>query len=131
MPATRLDHYTIRCTDMEQTREFYQQVVGLQIGERPDLGVKGYWLYAGDTPVVHLLDKAEMEEISGDVRANSDTAALDHVAFLCQGLEETRTLLTQNGIAYQETHFPGLMYQIFVTDPDNVLVEMNFRETQG
>ena len=128
MTAYKLEHFTILCADMEKTKDFYCDVVGLKVGDRPDLGVKGYWLYAGDTPSVHLLDKEEMASLTGkSADAQADTAALDHVAFICRGLDSARQRLKSNNIDFNESEFPGLMTQLFVKDPDNILVELNFR----
>jgi len=55
MPAQSLNHYTIKVRDLERTRNFYQEVVGLKVGDRPPLPFPGYWLYCGDIPTVHLI----------------------------------------------------------------------------
>ena len=55
MPAQSLNHYTIRVRDLETTKNFYADVVGLKVGDRPPLAFPGYWLYCGDVPTVHLI----------------------------------------------------------------------------
>ena len=45
MPAEALNHYTIQARDMEKTKDFYEQIVGLKVGDRPPLNFPGYWLY--------------------------------------------------------------------------------------
>jgi len=35
MPVEMLEHYTIRCASLERTRDFYRDVIGLSVGERP------------------------------------------------------------------------------------------------
>ena len=37
MPAQSLNHYTILARDLERTKDFYRDVVGLSVGERPPL----------------------------------------------------------------------------------------------
>jgi catechol 2,3-dioxygenase-like lactoylglutathione lyase family enzyme len=49
-----LHHVTVKTDDLEATRDFYRDVLGLEVGFRPDLDFSGYWLYCGDVPVVHL-----------------------------------------------------------------------------
>ena len=49
-----LHHVTVKTDDLEATRDFYRDVLGLEEGFRPDLEFPGYWLYCGDVPVVHL-----------------------------------------------------------------------------
>ena len=55
MPAQSLNHYTIKVRDLERTKDFYQDIVGLKVGERPPLAFPGYWLYCGDVPTVECL----------------------------------------------------------------------------
>src|SRR5205085_11776647 len=50
-----LHHVTVKTDDLEATRDFYSNVLGLEVGFRPDLEFPGYWLYCGDVPVVHLV----------------------------------------------------------------------------
>src|SRR5712675_1915836 len=47
MPLGGLQHYTIEPQDLERTKEFYVDVLGLEIGDRPPLDFPGYWLYSG------------------------------------------------------------------------------------
>jgi catechol 2,3-dioxygenase-like lactoylglutathione lyase family enzyme len=49
-----MEHVLVLADDIEQAREFYCDVVGLELGERPALEFPGYWLYAGATPCLHL-----------------------------------------------------------------------------
>ena len=55
------------------------------------------------------------------------TTALHHVALRCSGYEEVRARLARGGIAHQlnEVAAAGLR-QIFVLDPNEVLLELNF-----
>ena len=41
MPAQSLNHYTIKVRDLERTKDFYQDVVGLTVGDRPPLRSQG------------------------------------------------------------------------------------------
>ena len=42
MPAVSLNHYTILVRDLERTKDFYEDVVGLTNGDRPPLAFPGY-----------------------------------------------------------------------------------------
>ena len=127
MPVEQLEHFTVRCTDVDATRDFYANMLGLTVGPRPDFPFKGHWLYCGGSPVAHLVDKAE-SDIRDGARSGADTGALDHVAFRGVDIEATRATLRAANIAFRETGVPGgRLRQIFVPDPDGVLVELNFR----
>lgn len=129
MPVEQLEHFTVRCTDLDVTRDFYTNMLGLTVGPRPDFPFKGHWLYCGGSPVVHLVDKKESESRHG-ARNDADTGALDHVAFRGVDIEATRATLRAAHIAFRETGVPGgRLRQIFLPDPDGVLVELNFRDS--
>lgn len=127
MPVQKLEHFTIRCADLERSRDFYCNILGLTVGDRPPLPFKGFWLYVGDTPAVHLIDQGEAEAMAGGPRRNEHTGPLDHVAFLGRDIEATQAALVAHGVDYREIDFPGIMTQYFIPDPDNIIVELTFR----
>lgn len=133
MPATSLNHYTIRPRDLEATRDFYADVIGLTVGDRPPLAFPGYWLYAGGTPVVHLIGRQEKETpIIDHTDPSVKVTRLDHVAFTAEGLPDMRQRLAAAGLKFEERVLPRLnMTQLFTLDPDGIDVELNFdpRET--
>jgi catechol 2,3-dioxygenase-like lactoylglutathione lyase family enzyme len=128
MPAQTLNHYTIRVRDLEQTRNFYEEIVGLRVGERPPLPFPGYWLYCGDVPTVHLIgQRAEDPSIDDAPSQPAATGRLDHIAFSCNGLKEMRANLHVHDIKFDERVLPRLnMTQLFYLDPDGISVECNF-----
>lgn len=137
MPAQSLNHYTIKVRDLESTKNFYEEIVGLKAGERPPLPFPGYWLYCGTVPTVHLIgDRAEDPVIDDGPTHPAATGRLDHIAFSCDGLKEMRSNLTSRGIKFDERVLPRFnMTQLFYLDPDGISVECNFdageTEVQG
>jgi len=123
MPAQQLDHFNIDCADLERTKSFYCDVLGLADGFRPVMaGIPGYWLYCGGAPVVHLM-KRRSDEMSAD-----HSGRLDHIAFRCSEPEAMRARLKAHDIAFQENSIPNFgLLQIFVRDPDGLQLELNFR----
>jgi len=51
---TGMNHFTAIAADPQASLDFYENLLGLKVGYRPDLGFAGAWLYAGDTTVLHL-----------------------------------------------------------------------------
>ena len=47
MTVTEMEHVLVLSDDVEATREFYCDIVGLRVGERPPLEFRGYWLTPG------------------------------------------------------------------------------------
>jgi catechol 2,3-dioxygenase-like lactoylglutathione lyase family enzyme len=131
MPLNALNHFTIRPADLERTKAFYSDVLGLPVGYRPPLGFPGYWLYCGDVPTVHLIGPRETDPAP---RAAGPTGLLDHIAFSCTGLAAMKANLAERGIAFQERVIPrDRQTQLFLHDPDGIAVELNYQpeETQG
>ena len=45
MEIKRIDHYSIRTLDVEASRKFYTEIIGLTVGPRPAFPFPGFWLY--------------------------------------------------------------------------------------
>ena len=124
MGLIALNHFTIRPADLEKTKDFYVDVLGLTIGDRPPLGFPGYWLYCGGMPVVHLIGPRDSDT---GARASGPTGLLDHIAFSCTGLADMRTRLKKHAVEHTERVIPrDRQTQIFLHDPDGVAVELNY-----
>ena len=125
MPAMSLDHVNIRTTLCEETKDFFVDVVGLRVGERPSFNFGGYWLYAGDRAVIHLTDARDPR--SNGLAEGRRGAAIDHISFRMTGYRALRELLDQRGLSYQTQIVPrNGDVQVFVDDPNGVNVELTF-----
>jgi catechol-2,3-dioxygenase len=124
MPVAGFDHYNLRAARpvLDELRDFYCDVVGLTVGDRPPFRRFGYWLYAGGRPVLHLSLTDEGEERS---RAAVNTFA--HAAFNCTGRAEFERRLQALGIRYRTAQVPLLnIAQLFFHDPAGNGVELQF-----
>ena len=132
MPAQSLNHYTIKVRDLERTKDFYRDIVGLTVGDRPPLPFPGYWLYCGDVPTVHLIGyRAEDSVIVDGPSYPAPTGRLDHIAFSCDGLKQMRQNLQAHDIKFDERVLPRMnMTQLFYLDPDGISVECNFNASE-
>lgn len=126
MNTVGLSHFNITAPDelLEKVRDFYVEVLGLVVGDRAGFRQKGFWLYAGREPVVHLTACD-----ADDARAMGEAGShfLDHVAFYCKGLSEMIERLKHFNIPYEVAEISSLgQVQVFVRDPAQVGVELNF-----
>lgn len=133
MPLQKIEHYLVLSDDMEATRDFYRDALGMHEGPRPPLGFPGYWMYLGDTPVIHIAEwvtyttHSNSKGIAVSTRAES-TGAIDHIAFTATGYDEVLARLTRNGIPADRNEQPGgRLRQLFLQDPNGVKIEINFR----
>lgn len=126
MKVHGIDHFNIRASSelLEQTRQFYCDVIGLVAGDRPPFEECGYWLYAGEQAVVHLSLAGENEELVGGA-----PTTLNHVAFACQGRAEFEQRLMDSGIRFRTAEVPATsVSQIFASDPAGNGIELSFGE---
>ena len=131
MKVQRLDHFTLRTPLLQETRRFFEEVAGLVVGPRPPFQFPGYWLYAGDTPLVHMAPHdpadARLTAYLGDRPVSEDTGVLDHVALRCTDLPAFEARLKALGQAYRARTVPACSeHQVFVVAPGRLTVEFIF-----
>ena len=132
MPITEINHYLIVSKDLERSKKFYRDVLGLQLAERPDFGFPGYWLKAGDGICVHLASQApnkirDQFLLKKHPKGTTGSGSVDHVAFLAKDPKEVRERIRKNKVEMHFRSFPDAkLFQIFLKDPDDVTIELNF-----
>ena len=125
MPITTLNHINIRTDLMEETKNFYVDVIGLTVGFRPDFDEHGYWLYADDAAIVHL----SPSEPDSPVRTDPDGMGngLDHIGLFASGVDDMKATIARHGLEYRTNLVSGgKILQVFLYDPNGVLVELGY-----
>lgn len=118
MAVSGLHHVNIRTTDLDETRKFYEDIVGLHVGTRPDFAGDGIWLYAGAHPWVHV----SVADAADNDRGREE--GFGHIAFAASGMKELTDKLEANGIKYELRASPGReLAQLFFHDPSGVHLE--------
>ncbi|HXN15382.1 MAG TPA: VOC family protein [Usitatibacter sp.] len=151
MDIKRVDHYSIRTLDLEASRRFYTEVIGLKVGPRPPFDFPGFWLYSGDPPadlqnsarnygLVHLMgvDRDNPQALNNYVgerdaaSLKGGTGALDHVAFAATGRQAMVERCRRGNVKFFERSVPILgLHQMFLTDPDGVTIELNYPASEA
>ena len=117
-----LDHYNVSTRKLKETVQFYEDALGFVNGPRPQFNFPGAWLYSAGHPVLHLNDISHT-----DKRQPPDSGVIDHVAFSSRGFEAMKQQLARKGVEFKSREVPNsTRRQIFLTDPNNVLIELNF-----
>jgi len=117
-----LHHVNIETCKLEETRQFYEDVVGLKVGPRPRLSMPGYWMYHGINPVLHLI------EIPGnDGVPPGRLNRIDHWASLAEGYDETVAFVKSKGYLYREAAIgDDHLKRLFIKDPNGATIELAF-----
>jgi len=130
--VTSIEHVLVLSDDVDATRDFYCDVVGLEVGERPALEFGGYWLYAGSTPVVHIADRRAYAAHAAGLgmsvpESDPGIGPVDHVAFVATDYDAVIDRVERNGVASVRLAGVGRPRQVFIEDPNGVRVEINVR----
>lgn len=126
----RLDHINLQTRDMAGTIAFYAALLGLEARTAPQRDPsERQWLYDREgRAIIHLNLFGTDNTIPREVIPGAPTGAIHHVAFECEGFEETIDWLTAQGMSFGRNDIDSInLRQVFVNDPNNVLLELNFR----
>lgn len=131
MFATSLQHYLVRAADLQASADFYEQVLGLSHGWRPDLPFPGFWMYIGEIPCVHLCSaqaSAGRDYFIGSRPTEAHgSGAIDHIGLAARDRYAFVRHLERQNIPFRLRTAPGgAILQVFVDDPDGVRIEMNY-----
>lgn len=121
MELEAFDHVNIRTANLEAMVRWYEEVLGLARGWRPEFDFDGAWLYLGDQPIVHLVAVAAPP-------ANLEPK-IEHFALRARGLKAFLARLEAKGISYWLGRPPGTdITQVNLFDPDGNHIHIDFRE---
>jgi catechol 2,3-dioxygenase-like lactoylglutathione lyase family enzyme len=128
---TSIQHLLVLTDDIDTTRDFYRDVLGLEEGPRPPLEFPGYWLYAQDVPCVHVADREIYNAHASTLglepsQGTHGSGVVDHVAFNAGDYDEVAARLERHGVEAVQNTVPEInMRQLFVSDPNGVRIEIN------
>ncbi|MDA9480116.1 glyoxalase [Bradyrhizobium sp. CCBAU 65884] len=121
-----LDHFNIRTRNLAETVRFYEDVLGLEKGARPNFAFPGAWMYSEGKAVVHLVDISATAEPQ-----KPDSGVVHHVAFVSRGFDGMKRRLASKDMKFESRQVPGGdLWQIFVNDPNGVMIELNYEATR-
>lgn len=137
MEILQLHHVSLPTTDLERSRRFYREVLGLEEIQRPPFPFPGAWFRLGDREL-HLIAGENVDAQGG---TGTDANQL-HFAIRVPSFKKAREHLL--GLGYREdvdggdpmhllarpralTGYP----QLYVTDPDRHLIEINAETLDG
>src|SRR5437764_4808419 len=111
--VTQIDHVSVLITDVEQSRRFYRDILGLKEIPKPktfDFSV--LWFDLGNQQL-HLLLKPQ-----------PDTVSPRHFALRVKDVQAARAHCRAHGLAIQETTPIPFCDRFFLADPDSNRLEV-------
>lgn len=118
---TALDHINLLTDDLQGTADWYENILGLEQGPRPDFSMQGVWIYLGDTAVIHL--------VLSDAPLSRDLASLEHFAFRAEGMAGFEKKLVDQAVPFDRQTVPGTnIVQFNLKDPMGNHLHIDFCE---
>jgi catechol 2,3-dioxygenase-like lactoylglutathione lyase family enzyme len=138
MPLSHIEHFLLQTTDMEATRKWYVEVLGMRVGPNPDFKFPVFWLYLGDKDVVHVTEGGKgasenrKQYVGQQSEAASGTGVVDHIAFRATGLRDMISHLRSLKVDFKQRQVDDQgLYQLFMFDPNGVKIELNYARAEA
>lgn len=129
MKVNGLDHVNVITADLDATARFYEDLLGLERrdGPAPLTPQTAQWMYdAAGRPVLHL-NSEDCPRTFDRVTCPGPTGAVHHIALNCSGYDALIDRLNVQQAVFQCNTVAAIgLRQVFVMDPNQVLLELNF-----
>jgi catechol 2,3-dioxygenase-like lactoylglutathione lyase family enzyme/uncharacterized protein YunC (DUF1805 family) len=121
-----IDHVTLVVKDLDRSRRFYVDVLGMHEVPRPAFSFAGSWFQAGATQVHLIREFAESGPAGNLLPEHLRSSRTQHVAFAVDDAEAAVARLRELGVPVLAGPKPrpdGYL-QVFVQDPDGHVIEL-------
>jgi catechol 2,3-dioxygenase-like lactoylglutathione lyase family enzyme/uncharacterized protein YunC (DUF1805 family) len=121
-----IDHVTLVVKDLERSRRFYVDLLGMWEMPRPAFSFAGLWFQAGATQIHLILEFAGSGPAGNLLPENRRTSRTQHLAFAVDdaaaAVAHLKTLHVP--ILSGPSPRPDGYLQVFLTDPDGHVIEL-------
>lgn len=138
MPLNHMQHFLVQSEDIEKTKDWYVNVLGLKEGYTPDFKFPVYWLYIGDQDVLHLtqggkdVSQNRMTYLGQQSQDTQGSGVIDHIAFHASDLYGMIRHFEKRNIHFTERQVDSQgLYQLFLSDPNGIKIELNFANAEA
>lgn len=118
MQLCELEHVNLRTANLARAVAWYERVLGMRSGDKPDVPQTFAWMYVGAKPYVHIVEVAGVQPI--------ENPTLEHFSFSAKGLKSFLSLLKREGVPYETIRVPSVNIQVNVFDPDRNHIHIDF-----
>jgi catechol 2,3-dioxygenase-like lactoylglutathione lyase family enzyme len=124
--ATSFDHVTIICADLEATRRFYIDFLGMTEVPRPAFKFPGLWFQLGNVQIHATQESPEAGKAGWADRGNKIVSRGHHIAFAVDDASDSLKIAEAHGvrIASPLQQRPDGYKQVYLYDPDDHVVEL-------
>ena len=124
--VTAFDHVTLICADLEATRRFYVDVLGMNEVARPAFPFPGLWFQVGPVTIHATQESAEAGKAGWGDRGGNLVSRGHHIAFAVEDIVKALAIIEAHGvrIASPLQQRPDGYRQLYVYDPDGHVVEI-------
>lgn len=124
MAATDIHHVAIKTGDLDATVKFYNEIIGTRSVFRPPFDFPGAWLQLGTTMFHIYAGKPAMNATGG---YDLGGAAVDHISLSAEDFTGMKKIFAEAGLPWRQNDVSAAgIWQLFVHDPNKVLIELNF-----
>ena len=122
----RIDHVTLVVKNLERSRRFYVDVLGMNPTARPGFPFPGLWFQAGTTQIHLIEEHPESGPATVVLPQNCRVSRTRHVAFEVDDALAATERLREAGLAIADgpKQRPDGPTQVYLFDPDGHLVEL-------
>jgi catechol 2,3-dioxygenase-like lactoylglutathione lyase family enzyme len=126
LQVENFDHITLIVSDLDATREFYVNMLGMTESPRPDFDFPGAWFQVGSVQI-HATVEGELAGMAGwgDRKVKSISRG-HHFAFEVKDFPRAIHRLEELGVKIGDgpKQRPDGAFQVYFYDPDGHLVEL-------
>ncbi len=124
--ATSFHHVTLICADLEATRRFYVDFLGMTEVPRPAFKFPGLWFQLGEVQIHATQQSPEAGQAGWGDRGNKVTSRGHHLAFAVDDVSQALATIAAHGvrIASPLQLRPDGYQQVYLYDPDGHIVEL-------
>lgn len=133
MEAAVLHHVSLPVADVDRSRRFYRDVIGLEEIERPPFDFPGAWFGIGGGQHLHLIGADEDSTFRIDKPLDSRDA---HFAIRVESYTQAKEFLESMGYSTEADDHDAMVLkaspkatagfpQLYILDPDRHVIEIN------
>ena len=121
-----IDHVTIVVSDLEQTRGFYVELLGMAEVARPAFDFSGLWFQAGATQIHATLESPQAGRAGWGDQGAALLSRGHHFAYEVDDANHCAEILSSHNIEILSgpRQRPDGAIQLYIADPDGHIVEL-------